>query len=146
MAIFRRRPKPRRLRDLSELDELLDDPRPVLLDFYQVGCAPCQVMDGIMNELAAEFGDGAHIVKVDVGRVPGAIEAFRIRSTPTLVLLARPRAEDGKRVRRRGASRPNAAKDRRRKTQRWRASGLVKKDQLERLLLANGARRPDAQS
>ena len=46
-------------------------------------------MDGIVNELADEYAGSAHVVKVDVGRVHGVIEAYGIRSTPTFVLLAR---------------------------------------------------------
>jgi thioredoxin 1 len=87
MAVFSRKPKATKLQALNELDPMLRSGKPVLLDFMQVGCAPCQVMDGIVNELAREYGDSAHIVKVDVGKVPGAAQAFNVRSTPTFVLL-----------------------------------------------------------
>ena len=69
MAVFSRKPKAQRLQSLNELDSMLKSGKPVLLDFMQVGCAPCQVMDGIVNELAREYGESAHIVKVDVGKV-----------------------------------------------------------------------------
>ncbi len=141
MAMFKRKAKARKLRDLRELEELLDDPKPILLDFYQVGCAPCQVMDGIVNELAAEFAGSAHIVKVDVGRVPGAAETFKVMSTPTFVLLARPKVKNTKHARKKSRQgKPNAKQAAQRKAQRWRTTGLVKKDQLERLLVSNGAR------
>ena len=89
MSVFNRKPKPTRLQSLDELDPMLRSGKPVLLDFMQVGCAPCKVMDGIVNELAVEYGDSAHIVKVDVGKVPGAAQVFKVRSTPTFVLLGR---------------------------------------------------------
>ena len=138
MGIFKNKPKAHKLASLDELAPMLDSDRPVLVDFYQVGCAPCQVMDGIMNELAREYGESAHIVKADIGRVPGAIQAFRIRSTPTFVLFSRAAEKTSKKARQK-AARAGQTGGERKVAQRWRTSGLVKKDQLQRLLESNGA-------
>ena len=138
MGIFNKKPKATKLDNLDELNPLLDSNRPVLIDFYQVGCAPCQVMDGIMNELAREYGESAHIVKADIGRVPGAAQAFRIRSTPTFVLFSRAPEKTSKKARKK-AQRSSQTSGERKVAQRWRTSGLVKKDQLQRLLESNGA-------
>lgn len=119
----KKRAKPLQLTRLEDLEPLLESDRPVFLDFFQFGCAPCQVMDGIVNELADEYRDSAHIVKVNVGRVSGAAQAFKIRSTPTFILLGR--NQGGK------------------WNSRWRGSGLVKKDSLTRLLENNGAVRAE---
>jgi len=126
----------------------LDDPRgylaeglPILVDLWQVGCQPCRVMEGIVDELADEFSGRAHVVKIDVGRVPGAAQVFAVRSTPTFVVLARPLRPPSKRARRRGAvdpaANPTAATT---LNPRWRASGLVRKDILAAALTSNGAR------
>lgn len=139
MALFKRKPKAHRIDDLDELKPMLSSGRPVLIDFYQVGCAPCQVMDGIVNELAREYGESAHIVKADIGRVPGAVNAFGIRSTPTLVVMGRAPAKTSKKARKRAQGTKKHAD--RRVTQRWRTSGLVKKDHLEKVLESNGARK-----
>ena len=138
MGFFSKKPKATKLESLDELRPLLASNRPVLIDFYQVGCAPCQVMDGIMNELAREYGDSAHIVKADIGRVAGAAQAFRIRSTPTFVLFSRAPEKTSKKARKKAerSGRPSAE---RKVAPRWRTSGLVKKDQLQRLLESNGA-------
>ncbi len=141
MAVFSRKPKAQRLQSLQELDPMLKSGKPVLLDFMQVGCGPCQVMDGIVNELAREYGDSAHIVKVDVGKVAGAAQAFKVRSTPTFVLLGTAPAKQSKKARQRaekhgGPSRTKSGKI----TPRWRTSGLVKQDDLRRVLESNGAR------
>jgi len=138
MGIFNKKPKATKLDSLDELNPLLDSNRPVLIDFYQVGCAPCQVMDGIMNELAREYGESAHIVKADIGRVPGAAQAFRIRSTPTFVLFSRAPEKTSKKARKKAQNRGQTSGERK-VAQRWRTSGLVKKDQLQRLLESNGA-------
>jgi thioredoxin 1 len=138
MAVFNRKPKPTKLMRLNELDPMLESGKPVLLDFFQLGCAPCQVMDGIMNELAREFGDSAHIVKVDVTKVPGAAQTFSVRSTPTFVLLGRAPDKKAKKPRRGATAQPGGPRP---VGQRWRTTGLVKKDQLVRLLESNGAQR-----
>ena len=137
--MFKRKPKAHKIHSLDELPPLVASGRPVLISFFQVGCAPCQVMDGIVNELAREYGDSAHIVKADIGRVNGAAQAYKIRSTPTTVVIARPRQKTSKKARKKvqGTKKQQAS----RPTQRFRTSGLVKKDQLARVLESNGARR-----
>ena len=115
---------------LEEIDEMAASGRPVLIDFWRTGCQPCRTMDGIIDELADEYRDSAHVAKVDVMRVPGAAQKFAIRSTPTFVLLATSNRAKKKAKQQTGPPRV---------TQRWRASGLVKKDALARLLESNGA-------
>lgn len=120
MALFKKRPKPVALESYQHLQELVDSGKPVLVDFFQHGCGPCKVMDGIINELAEEFSESAIVVKANVVNVPEALDTFKVRSTPTFVLLTKkPEA--------------NTA------TQRWRASGLVKKDVLTKSLISAGA-------
>ena len=140
MSVFNRKPKPTKLQTLDELDPMLRSGKPVLLDFMQVGCAPCKVMDGIVNELAVEYGDSAHIVKVDVGKVPGAAQAFKVRSTPTFVLLGTAPAKMSKKARERAAKQGGQPRKKSRQiTPRWRTTGLVKKDALRGVLESNGA-------
>lgn len=141
MAVFSRKTKARKLQSLNELDPMLKSGKPVLLDFMQVGCGPCQVMDGIVNELASEYGDSAHIVKVDVGKVAGAAQAFKVRSTPTFVLLGTAPAKQSKKARQRAAKQGGTQRNKSGKiTPRWRTTGLVKKDALRKVLESNGAR------
>lgn len=140
MPVFARKQKPTKLQRLDELDPMLRSGKPVLLDFMQVGCAPCKVMDGIVNELAVEYGDSAHIVKVDVGKVPGAAQAFKVRSTPTFVLLGRAPAKMSKKARERAAKQGGQQRKKSGQiTPRWRTTGLVKKDALRGVLESNGA-------
>lgn len=140
MAIFKKRPKPTRLEHLGELDPMVASGKPVLLDFMQVNCGPCRIMDGIVNELAEEYHESAHIVKVDVTKVQGAAQTFGVRSTPTFVLLGSAPQKRSKKARRQGGQ----ESDDRQIGQRWRATGLVKKDQLSRVLESNGATRSSA--
>jgi len=145
MALFSKRNKAVKIRHLDELKPLVASGKPVLIDFMQINCAPCRTMDGIVNELANEYGDSAHVVKVDVTKVPGAAQAFQVRSTPTFVVLSnRPKKQSRKQTKKGRANRPNSKKQRTttgRITPTWRTTGLVKKDQLQRVLESNGAAR-----
>lgn len=120
MPLFKRRPKPIDLQSYEQLTELAHSGKPVFVDFFQYGCRPCQVMDGIVNELAEEFEGSAHVVKANAARVPEAFQRLNVRSTPTFIILTSKR-EDGP------------------LTQRWRATGLVKKDMLISTLTSAGA-------
>lgn len=132
----RKRTKPTQIHRLDELKPLLGSGKPVLVDFFQFGCRSCQVMDGVINELADEFADSAHVVKVNVAKVPGAAQAFGVRSTPTFVVL-------GGTPKKKKAKKNANPTGRGRITPRWRGAGLVKKDSLASVLESNGARRAD---
>jgi thioredoxin 1 len=135
-VIFKKRPKPVNLEHLDQLDELVETGQPILLDFWRLGCQPCRLMDGIVKELAEEYHGSAHVVRVDVGAVPGAVEAYRIQATPTFIVLGKSRKKPSKKARKRGAPDPAETP----MTPRWRASGMVRKDMLAGALESNGAR------
>ncbi len=128
--IFKKRTKPIKLQSIEQFDELAASGKPVFVDFWQTNCQSCRTMDGIVNELADEYRDSAHVVKVDVRAVPGLAQRYRVMSTPTFVVIGPPRRK-GKKSRRQGGK----------PSERWRASGLVKKDQLQQALERNGAER-----
>lgn len=134
--MFKKRPKAQRIHRLDELEPLIKSGKPVLIDFMQVSCGPCQIMDGIVNELASEYADSAHVVKIDVTRVAGAAQAFAVRSTPTFVLIGTAPAKKSAKAARKGREADGGGN---RIGARWRTSGLVKKDQLQRVLESNGA-------
>lgn len=117
MALFRKRPKPVRLESVDELMELVRGGRPVFVDFWRQNCQSCRTMDGIVNELAEDFEGRAVVVKANLAEAPDAFQKFNVRGTPTFVILA-------------GTSEPGSKAVH----QRYRATGLVKKDVLTRSL------------
>lgn len=130
--MFRRskRVKAIRVESVDDITEMAASGRPVLVDFMQTGCAPCRVMDGIVDELAEEYGASAHVVKVNVRQLPGAAHTFKVKSTPTFVVLG---------VSPKARKKAAAAGGVPAVTQRWRATGLVNKDALRKVLESNGA-------
>ncbi|OTF01769.1 thioredoxin [Halorubrum sp. SD683] len=75
----------------AELDELVAENGVVLTDFYADWCGPCQMLEPIVESLAAETD--ATVAKVDVDANQALASAYGVRGVPTLVLFA-----DGKQV------------------------------------------------
>lgn len=109
MGLFSKRVKAPQIESASELETALASGKPVLVDFWKTDCQPCRVMDGIVDELADEFQEHAVVLKAGLHRVPDLFTRFKVRSTPTFVVLA-PRGNG--------------------LHQRFRQSGLIKKDSL----------------
>jgi thioredoxin 1 len=124
------------LEHLDDLDPMIESGQPILLDFWRQGCQACRLMDGIVKELAEEYHGSAHVVRVNVGAVPDAIQRYRIQATPTFIVLGRSQKKPSKKARKRGAVDPQKAP----MSPRWRASGMVRKDLIAGALESNGAR------
>lgn len=134
----RKRVKPIDLKSLDQLKALIAEGKPVLIDFMQVNCRNCKIMDGIVNEVAEEYGESARVVKVDLGRVPAATSAFQVKGTPTFLLFGRPGLPAAKK---KAKKKPAPAPERESQgaVVRWRASGLVRKDVMTRAMESAGA-------
>ncbi len=139
--MFRKHVKAEQITRLDDLYTYLAEGKPVLVDLWKANCQPCRTMSGIVDELAEEFAGRAHVVKLDVGSVPGAVQAFRVQSTPTFVVLGKAPKPLSKKARKKAGNAPVAGPAPS-LNPRWRASGLVRKDVLAGALRSNGAAPP----
>jgi thioredoxin 1 len=69
------------------LHEVLDNPQPVLVDFWAPWCGPCHVMAPVIDELASAFAGRATVGKVNVDEQPDLAAQYGIRSIPTLLIF-----------------------------------------------------------
>ena len=71
-------------------EKVLNEKKPVLLDFFAVWCGPCQMLSPIVDEIGEEKDDIV-VGKINVDDQPELANAFGVSSIPTLVVM-----KDGK--------------------------------------------------
>jgi len=67
--------------------EVLTASNPVLVDFSAVWCAPCKMLDPIVEELASEWNGKVKFVKLDVDHAPEIAMKYQVLGVPTLMLF-----------------------------------------------------------
>ena len=84
------------LRD-SDFDELvLNNDRPVLVDFWASWCPPCKMMQPVIDKLSNKVVDWADVYSVNIDRCPGLAGQYNISGVPTFVSFADGKAIDRK--------------------------------------------------
>ncbi len=71
--------------------EVLLSKQPVLIDFWAPWCAPCRMMNPVIEQLAAEYAGKVKVGKINVDEEAELAQTFRVMSIPTIVLI-----KDGK--------------------------------------------------
>ena len=94
---------------MSKFSELINQDKPVLVDFFAEWCGPCKMMSPILKEVKDSLGESVAIIKIDVDKNQELAAKYQIKGVPTLLLF-----KQGKQV--------------------WRQSGLVQKNDLLSIL------------
>lgn len=92
--------------------EIINQDKPVLVDFYAIWCGPCKMMSPVLEDLKKKVNNKAAIIKIDVDKNPQAAATYQVQGVPTLILF------------RKGII-------------LWRKSGVVAANELERLINQN---------
>ena len=70
----------------QNFDEIINNEKPVLLDFYADWCGPCRMVAPIVHEIAEE-NDNVVVAKINVDDEPELAQKFGVMSIPTLVVM-----------------------------------------------------------
>ena len=67
--------------------EVLQNQKPVLVDFYADWCGPCRNIAPVVEDLADQYHEELDVRKVDVDSNAELAGQFGIRSIPTLIVF-----------------------------------------------------------
>ena len=84
---------------------LINDDKPVLVDFYANWCGPCQMLSPVLKQVKDNLGERITILKIDTDKNHELASKYNVRGVPTMILF-----KNGKQL--------------------WRQSGLLTKEQL----------------
>ena len=71
----------------TNFDELLQEEKLVIVDFWATWCGPCRMLSPLLDEVEAEMADKVEVVKVNVDDADEIAMRFRIMSIPTLLFF-----------------------------------------------------------
>ena len=92
--------------------DLVNQDKPVLVDFFAEWCGPCKSMKPILEQVKKDVGEKVSIIKIDIDKNNKIAGDYNVQSVPTLMLF-----KNGKMV--------------------WRQSGVAQTAQIKQVIESN---------
>ena len=71
----------------GNFDSIINENRPVIVDFHAVWCGPCKTQSPILKQIADELGERVKVIKIDVDQNQMIASRYQIQSVPTLMIF-----------------------------------------------------------
>jgi len=71
---------------METFGQILNDEKPVLVDFHAEWCGPCKMMAPELKRFAESHKD-VRVLKIDIDKNRATAEHFNIQGVPTLILF-----------------------------------------------------------
>jgi thioredoxin 1 len=66
---------------------VMQNPIPVIVDFWAPWCGPCKVVDPMLRKISAELGDKLIVAKVNTDENPQWATQFGVQGIPTMLFV-----------------------------------------------------------
>ncbi len=75
------------INDSNFKEVVLENSKPVMVDFWATWCGPCKALVPVVEEVAAEYEGKAVVAKCNVDEAADAPMEYGIRNIPTLLFF-----------------------------------------------------------
>lgn len=97
---------------MSKFSELINQDKPVLVDFFAEWCGPCKMLAPVLKQVKDQMGEDISIIKIDIDKNQTLASKYQVRGVPTMLLF-----KNG--------------------TQVWRQSGVLQKEDIIKVIQSN---------
>ncbi len=72
---------------METFSQIINNDKPVLVDFFAEWCGPCKMMAPELKRFAEGNKDAVRVLKIDIDKNRDAATHFNIQGVPTLILF-----------------------------------------------------------